>query len=678
MKTFKQKDLKDCGLAVLQSIFHHFYHKNLSINKLKDKAYYSHDGINIVNLERLAKDFGIILDSYGGDFPTLQNLEFNNRPIIILIKNNQLSHYVLLLRITKKYFYIMDPLIGKRKISVTDMQKLFANVVIFANKDSNFPKNSTKKNWYNIWFFLESKTNWYLLFLIFLIALSNFISSLFLKTIVDKVLPEQNISLLAQTTIFFLWIILWRIIQEVFKKIYTHKIELKIEKDIFDRFFSSLQKGKNYQLLKLDNHDYLRRISLIPSFASFSANFYYHLFNELVSFAISFVILLWIDWKMFLLILIISLVYTLVNLITKKSISKKYHFLIDDQLKNMTATNDMIFSLVDLKNEDIFHNLKKRFDDNYYKFKNSEYNIWKQQSFLQTFGNLVFSISPIIIVFVSAFWIFDRQVQIGQLLLFLSFFNFFINPLSSFVDIVTNLPIFLKEVELLNFILNVDKEKYGNYHQKISDLKFNNLNINYDGGRRLIYIKKLLINSHLKIIGKNGSGKSTLLKLINHEINFSGQFLINNLDISHYDIALLRKNIAFIKNDQYFPAISVISFICNDKNEKMETFFQNIQIFDLQTLFEKWELDLNAHFYNNGANFSSGQKQIILLLKLLTQKFDLILLDEAFENIDENNFAILKKVITTYQADAIFIEISHSQRYLQNQGEKLNIETLSK
>lgn len=113
-----------------------------------------------------------------------------------------------------------------------------------------------------------------------------------MKTVIDKVFPQTEFSLLVKVCIFFIWIAFWRILQDIFKKTYIHKIELKIEKEIFDRFFSALKTGENFQLLKLDNHDYIRRINLIPSFASFSASFYYHIFNELITFLISFFILI--------------------------------------------------------------------------------------------------------------------------------------------------------------------------------------------------------------------------------------------------------------------------------------------------------------------------------------------------------------------------------------------------
>ncbi|WP_337897540.1 Mbov_0121 family peptidase domain-containing ABC transporter [Mesomycoplasma ovipneumoniae] len=678
MKVFLQKDLKDCGLAVLQSIYHFFYDKKLSINSLKTKAFYSNDGINIANLERLAKEFGIILESYGGPYENLKTLEIV-KPTIILIKTGDLNHYVLLTKVKKSKFEIIDPLKGKVKIKAETMAKIFQNVVIFAQKDPEYKRSKIKdKSWNNWWFFLESKSNWYLIFLFFITAVSNFLSSLFMKTIIDKVFPQQDIGLVIKVSIFFAWIVIWRILQDIIKKIYIHKIELKIEKDIFDRFFNALKTGKNFQLLKLDNHDYIRRINLIPSFAAFSASFYYHIFNEVITFLISFFILLWIDIKILGLIIGIGIIYLFISIIVRKSISKNHQFLMEDQLNSLTSTNDMIFSLVNLKRDDVYKNLKHQFDEKYYRYKKTEFNIWKKESYLSSFNNFLFSIAPILIVVISSFWIFDEKLSIGELLLFLSFFSFFINPLSSFVNIVTNLPIFLKEFELLNFVLNIEKETTGKYHQKISDIKLKDLSVSYYKNKTLFYIEKMQIKENLHIIGKNGSGKSTFLRLLNQEIVYNGDFLINNLDLKYYDQNELRKRICYIKSQNYFPNISVLSFITNENPEKIQNLINNFQRFDIQEMLYEWQISLDSKFVNNGSNFSSGQKQIIAILQLLTKDFDLILLDEAFENIDEKNFEFLKKVISNYQKNAMFIEISHSKRYVIEQGETFDIKDISK
>ena len=78
---------------------------------------------------------------------------------------------------------------------------------------------------------------------------------------------------------------------------------------------------------------------------------------------------------------------------------------------------------------------------------------------------------------------------------------------------------------------------------------------------------------------------------------------------------------------------------------------------------------------NNASNVSSGQKQIINILRLFAFKYELIILDEAFENVDRKNIKFLSNRILDYQ-DSIFVEISHSKKYLTT-GKEVDIEDIT-
>lgn len=95
-----------------------------------------------------------------------------------------------------------------------------------------------------------------------------------------------------------------------------------------------------------------------------------------------------------------------------------------------------------------------------------------------------------------------------------------------------------------------------------------------------------------------------------------------------------------------------------------ETFYHCYQKYNLFHFLLANNIKLNQKIINGGVNFSLGQKQIIKLLPLFTQEFDLILLDEAFDNLSSANFEFLKQCITDFQQTAIFIEVSHCKRYL--------------
>lgn len=116
------------------------------------------------------------------------------------------------------------------------------------------------------------------------------------------------------------------------------------------------------------------------------------------------------------------------------------------------------------------------------------------------------------------------------------------------------------------------------------------------------------------------------------------------------------------------PKLKIIDYLC-PTNEEKRIFEENVLSLSLNEIISKSQLNLNMEMINGGMNFSSGQKQIILLLKVFAQSPKTLLLDEAFENIDSNNFEMFKKAFENYEER--IIEVSHSKKFIRD-GKEVN------
>ncbi|WP_308507253.1 cysteine peptidase family C39 domain-containing protein, partial [Mesomycoplasma hyorhinis] len=212
MKIKQQTDIKDCGISIIHFFSKYLYDKDLKLSKIKEQAFFNQQGISIKNLENLANHFGIILDSFHCNLATLLELKINS-PIAILLKNEYFNHYVILEKIKKDIFYIQDPIKGRVKLTKQEFEANFLNIVIMASKNASFSfTKEEKQQWNSIFYFLNDRNNWAVLFLIFISAILNFISIFYLKTIIDKVLPYKQIDMLYKVVLFFLWIFIWKFV----------------------------------------------------------------------------------------------------------------------------------------------------------------------------------------------------------------------------------------------------------------------------------------------------------------------------------------------------------------------------------------------------------------------------------------------------------------------------------
>ena len=85
----------------------------------------------------------------------------------------------------------------------------------------------------------------------------------------------------------------------------------------------------------------------------------------------------------------------------------------------------------------------------------------------------------------------------------------------------------------------------------------------------------------------------------------------------------------------------------------------------LDDLIEKLPLGYHSIVEENGFNFSSGERQKILLARALIKNSDIYIFDEAFHQIDMEQEKIILKNIFSYLDGKTIIVISHRLQHLE-------------
>lgn len=141
------------------------------------------------------------------------------------------------------------------------------------------------------------------------------------------------------------------------------------------------------------------------------------------------------------------------------------------------------------------------------------------------------------------------------------------------------------------------------------------------------------------ILGPNGAGKSTLLKSIVGYITLdSGTILIDEKKISEWDRISLAKKISLIPQHYSFNFNYTVEELVIMGRFPYLGYWQNYSEED-KKMVEKTlkQLDLyemKDRFFNK---LSGGEKQRVAIARALAQDTDIILMDEAFVNLDINH-----------------------------------------
>ena len=158
-------------------------------------------------------------------------------------------------------------------------------------------------------------------------------------------------------------------------------------------------------------------------------------------------------------------------------------------------------------------------------------------------------------------------------------------------------------------------------------LRLENFRIS-QGNKELLNIDELMIFKGITTLtGDNGTGKTTLLHAISQLIKYDGNIYFNSSKIRKS--RKLYKKISTCLQDAFQQFISLmpreeISIQKDIWNHATLWQERLLKEFDLEK-----ELDKSLYYY------SGGQRKLIQLMCLLSQKTELLLLDEPFTHLDE-------------------------------------------
>ena len=136
--TIYQMEATECGAASLTMVFG-YYGKFLPLEQMRIETGVSRDGCNAKNILRAARKFGMEAKGYKKSLEGLLEME---APCII---HWNFNHFVVWEGVQGKYAYINDPAMGRRKLTMEELDDCYTGVVLAFQPTERFEKSKKKK-----------------------------------------------------------------------------------------------------------------------------------------------------------------------------------------------------------------------------------------------------------------------------------------------------------------------------------------------------------------------------------------------------------------------------------------------------------------------------------------------------------------------------------------------------
>ena len=207
---------------------------------------------------------------------------------------------------------------------------------------------------------------------------------------------------------------------------------------------------------------------------------------------------------------------------------------------------------------------------------------------------------------------------------------------------------------------NDKKLKEKNYPQT-GKIEFRNFSVKYRPDTKII-LKNLTFTiksgEKIGVVGRTGSGKSTLCLCLFRILEPTfGQILIDDIDITKIGLSLLREIITVIPQDP-----TLIEGTLRENLDPAGHFSDDDMIFNMNLIGMAYLLNddgLDFQVKEDGRNLSSGEKQLICMVRAILRKSKIIIMDEATSSVDYNTEKLIQKTIINNLKGSTIITIAH-------------------
>jgi ATP-binding cassette, subfamily C, bacteriocin exporter len=654
----KQHDFSDCGAACLASVSE-YYNLSLPISRIRQYANTNQKGTTLLGLREASIKLGFLAKGVKVDYNGLKDIPLPAIVHVMIIKEgHEFPHYMVLYKVTDKYFQLMDPANGKmEKKKADEFEKIFTGYALILVPDDEIFKEKNEKfsNLKRISFLL--KPHKYILVQAIigavLYTLLGFSVSIYVGKITDFVLVSGNKSLLNLMSVIVIGCLVLQIMYSVLKDVFILKTSQQIDsrlilgyyKHLFtmpQKFFDTMRIGEIMSRIG----DAVKIRALINETAlSVSVNILIVIF--------SFIFMFSFYWKLALIISLIIPFYVLIYFIANK-LNKKVEREIME--KNALLESQLVESIKNIgtvKRLSLEDFSKIKTELKFIDLLKSIYKSGINGIFSRTSTDFISRLFTIILLWAGTYYAIDGEITPGELFSFYSIIGYFTGPASQLIGTNQSIQNAMIAADRLFGIMDLDREelesKINLTPNNFGDIHFKNVDFSYELGRYIFKDLNLKIKKgqFTAFVGESGSGKSTIASLIQNIYRpKEGKILIGEYDLNYISKESINALITTVPQSvELFDGTIAFNISIGDSDPDMQKIIDVSKKVGAYDFIEALPNGFNTYLGEFGANLSGGERQRIAFARALYKDPEIIILDEATSALDSESELVIKKLV---------------------------------
>jgi len=682
----KQPDAMDCGPSCLKMIAG-FYKVNHSLESLRKKCFITREGVSFLGLSEAADSIGF--RTIGVKIPF--DLLSENVPLPCIVHWRQ-KHFVVVYKIRKDKIWVSDPALGLAKYSREEFLKNWAatakggepaGLVLIVEPTPaiyNSELDPGKTGGFSFLYKyvrLYSKFSFQLILGLVIASFIQLVIPFLTQSIIDVGLNDNDIGFIYLILFAQLSLVIGRMSVEFIRGwLLLHigsRVNVAVISDFLQKlmslpvsFFDTKLTGDILQRIEDNNRieDFLTSASLSIMFSFFN----------LIIFGI---VLAIYSLKILLIFLVGAAFYITWVSLFMRSRARLDHL----RFRKMSESGSKLINIVNGMQEIKLtqSELSVRWDwekiqASLFSLKVKGLSIIQFQTAGATLINEVINIS---ITIVAATSVLKGDMTLGMMLavqFIIGQMNVPLSQMIGFFKIAQDAKISLDRLSEVHQMDNEEAHPESKVRKlpEHKDIFINNLSYQYEGPHSPFALKDIDLfietNKKTAVVGASGSGKTTLLKMLlgfYHPVN--GEILVGDTQLSNISLKLWRNKVGAVMQDGFiFPDTIAANIAPGLEDIDEERLTKASEIANIKGFIESLPLGYNTKIGANGHGLSEGQKQRLLIARVVYKDPDIIIFDEATNSLDAYNEKVIVENLSDFFKGKTVIIVAHRLSTVKN------------
>ncbi len=408
-----------------------------------------------------------------------------------------------------------------------------------------------------------------------------------------------------------------------------------------------------------------------------------NIFISLLKIFGSFVLLLWINVPMTLILLAVTLVMLAFSVWQN---GKMRAVFMDNRRKIAGVNASLQDSLAGIRvvksfaNEDVE---RRKFSGSNLKFLDSKERNYKRMGIFHAGNNFFQGILFLTVLVSGGYFIANGQIDAVDLATYALYINIFINPIEVLVEFTEMFQKGFSGFKRFLEVMDTEPEIVDSPDAKpLQDVKgvidYNDVSFSYEKNETVLSHIQIHIDAGrtVALVGPSGGGKTTLCSLLPRFYDVTGgAVLIDGQDVRGLTLKSLRSAIGIVQQDVYLFSGTIRENIAYGKPDATdEEIVEAAKKANIHEFVMGLEDGYDTYVGERGARLSGGQKQRISIARVFLKDPPILILDEATSALDNESERHIQQSLEELARDRTTIVIAHRLSTIRNADEIIVID----